>query len=632
MPQSHGKRVDPSQGPSLDFDWELSAYRALRGIARALLRRGAQGAADPNAAHLAAVEPRLTVLARVLTESEVRIRPAKAEGGVVGRTLLLPTTIAVADVLARNVDVYVLRTALSSMLFLQHATAGAQSRLDAARAETASVRTALEMLRQSWPGFFDRWQAVCTCVLAGRPDPRMLAREEGEIERLRQEILVQGADCEVHVLAKAPADRRSPPVVLWGSLRPNEVVLDEDLTDDAANPPERNARQRKVKTVDTIELVKLDEKELETNVVQHSFEKVETADDYHGGARDLDGSDQLDEHAEASEELDLGKVVRSSDPVHAVLSADVSVSADIPDVETVLPGERGIPYDEWDGKRHDYLHAWCTVYPTQVRAADLVWHLEPLAQHRRKIDELRRRIEVARTRRAVVQRQRDGESIDLDAVVHHLSSLRADEYGAPRLYRQKRKRERDVALLVLLDVSLSSDAWVADRRVLDVAREAVLVLGEVTASLGDAISIFAFASHTRTTCRVFEIMGRGTPWPVARARLGALQPQGYTRIGPALRHATSELARQPERHKLLLMIGDGKPTDYDRYEGRHGIADVRQAVREADRVGVRIHGLTIDPRAGEMMPAMLGPGRYHVLLKVDELVSALTMTYEQLCS
>ncbi|MCL2722931.1 MAG: hypothetical protein FWD69_00700 [Polyangiaceae bacterium] len=624
------KPVDSSRGPSLDWDWQLSAYQAIRRIARAF-GRGSEKAIPPYAAHLALLEPRLTVLARIVAGDDVRVRSAKAEGGIVGRVLFLPATISISESPAGNVDAYVVRTALSSMLYVQHARFVPRHRLDDVRSEVMAVRAALEALLESWPGFFERWEPACRAALAERPDPRELAHGEAEVEELRREILVQGARFDSTAFARAPRDRRSPPVVLWGSMRPDDVARGDDAARDVGSPPERDARQRKVKAIETIELVEIDPKELEENVVQHAFEKVDTAEDYHGGARDLDGSDQLDEHAEALEELDLGKIIRSDDRVHAVLSADVSASADIPDVETVLAHERGIPYDEWDAKRHDYLRAWCTVYPTQVSAVDLVWHQEPLVRHRRKIDELRKCIEVARTRRAVERRQRDGEAIDLDAVVRHLSSLRADDCGAPRLYVQRRRKERDVALLVLLDVSLSSDAWVSDRRVLDVAREAVLVLGEVTSTLGDTIQIFAFASHTRTACRVFEIMGHGTPWPVGRAHLGAMQPQGYTRIGPALRHATSLLARRPERHKLLLMIGDGKPTDYDRYEGKHGILDVRQAVREADRVGVRIHALTIDPRAGEMMPAMLGPGRYHPLLKVDELVSALTMTYERLC-
>ena len=85
---------------------------------------------------------------------------------------------------------------------------------------------------------------------------------------------------------------------------------------------------------------------------------------------------------------------------------------------------------------------------------------------------------------------------------------------------------------MLLDVSLSTDAWVANRRVLDVAREAVLVLGEVAHRFADPLQVLAFASHTRNRCRVWTVRDWHEPWALGKARLGALHPQGYTRIGP----------------------------------------------------------------------------------------------------
>ena len=183
---------------------------------------------------------------------------------------------------------------------------------------------------------------------------------------------------------------------------------------------------------------------------------------------------------------------------------------------------------------------------------------------------------------------------------------------------------------MLLDVSLSADAWVDGARVLDVAREAVLVLGEVAHRLGDSLQVLAFASHTRNRCRVWTVRDWGEPWAAGRARLGALHPQGYTRIGPALRHATTELARTEADRKLLLLVSDGKPTDYDRYEGRYGVADVRQALREAEARGVSTHALAVDAVAGAHLPSMLGPGAWHVLPHPRRLPEALTTVYGRL--
>ncbi|MGI9591868.1 MAG: hypothetical protein ACR2P8_10915, partial [Myxococcota bacterium] len=105
---------------------------------------------------------------------------------------------------------------------------------------------------------------------------------------------------------------------------------------------------------------------------------------------------------------------------------------------------------------------------------------------------------------------------------------------------------------------------------------------------------------------------------------------GYTRIGPALRHATALLAATPAERRLLLLVSDGKPTDYDRYEGRYGVADVRQAIREAHEREIHTHALAIDAVARDYLPALFGRGGFHVLPRPEQLVEVLTAVYGRL--
>ena len=179
----------------------------------------------------------------------------------------------------------------------------------------------------------------------------------------------------------------------------------------------------------------------------------------------------------------------------------------------------------------------------------------------------------------------------------------------------------------MLDLSFSADSWVEDKRVLDVELAAACVLGEVARALGDNLQILAFASNTRNLCRTWTVKDWGDSWERGRARLGALKPQGYTRIGPAIRHGTASLVGYPARKKHLIIVTDGKPTDFDRYEGGHGIHDVAWAVREARRSEVAVHALGIDPRAASMLPTMFGPGGWRVLRHIAELPDALVNAY-----
>jgi nitric oxide reductase NorD protein len=270
------------------------------------------------------------------------------------------------------------------------------------------------------------------------------------------------------------------------------------------------------------------------------------------------------------------------------------------------------------------------VIPTRVVARDEAWARSALARHRRSIEDLERRVAHHRAGLRAIDRQLDGEDVDLAALVDERAARAAGHGGDPRLYVRQEHRRRDFATTVLLDVSLSTDGWVRGHRVLDVARDAVLVLGEVADRLGDRLRVLAFSSETRHRCRVREVRGWNEPWSLGRARIGALRPDGYTRIGAALRHASADLAAVSAERKLLLLVSDGQPTDVDRYEGRYGIADVRQALREAETSGLRAHALAVAAEARDWLPGMFGAGAWHVLPHPERLARVLTEVYGRL--
>jgi nitric oxide reductase NorD protein len=158
---------------------------------------------------------------------------------------------------------------------------------------------------------------------------------------------------------------------------------------------------------------------------------------------------------------------------------------------------------------------------------------------------------------------------------------------APPVYTRRERGERSLATLLLADLSLSTDAYAtSDARVIDVIRDALYVFGEALSATGDAFEMLGFSSVRRQHVRIQHIKGFGERWgePV-RARVGALKPGFYTRMGAAVRDATRRLAARPERQRLLLVLTDGKPNDLDIYEGRYGLEDTRHAIQEARDAG-----------------------------------------------
>jgi nitric oxide reductase NorD protein len=286
-------------------------------------------------------------------------------------------------------------------------------------------------------------------------------------------------------------------------------------------------------------------------------------------------------------------------------------------------------YPEWDAGLHAYRNPGIVLRERSLPIRVSAQRPDDRAALRAR---LRRQFEALRQRRERVGRRLDGDDIDVDGIVAEHADRVARRTPEGRVYTRERPRRRDVAVALLVDASGSTDAWVArDARVIDVAREAALCLGEALTALGDRHAILAFSGHGPADVRVGVAKRFEEPWSDAvRARLAALEPDRATRLGGAIRHATARLLRQPARARLLLVLSDGKPDDDDRYEGDYGLEDVRQAVFESLRAGVRPFCVTIDRSGPTYLPYLFGPHGYTVLWDVTQLPERLPAIYRRL--
>src|SRR5690606_18136496 len=206
-------------------------------------------------------------------------------------------------------------------------------------------------------------------------------------------------------------------------------------------------------------------------------------------------------------------------------------------------------------KRGQFRDAWCRVkakrIPARVARAEGERDVAARAKTlRREHEAVRAELERLEASRRWKGRQLDGSEIDEDAVVDRHACLTAGTTPPDRLHRQRRRAAPSLAAMLLLDASLSTDGWVDDVRVLDLEIDAAVTLGEALASADVELAVAAFHSHTRLDCRFEIVKTFAEPWESTRHRLASLEPRGYTRIGPALRHATELLARTEARRRL----------------------------------------------------------------------------------
>ena len=181
-------------------------------------------------------------------------------------------------------------------------------------------------------------------------------------------------------------------------------------------------------------------------------------------------------------------------------------------------------------------------------------------------------------------------------------------------------------------MSASTDAWVStDRRIVDVEKEALLIVCDALDALGDRYGVFAFSGDGADDVSVVPLKRFDERVGVTvRRRIAALDADRYTRLGAPLRHLTAALCREPAPRRLLLVLSDGKPNDVDVYEGRYGVEDTRQAVAEARRQGVAVFCLTVDRDAPRYAARIFGRAGYAVLHRTEQLPSVLIDVLRQL--
>ena len=246
--------------------------------------------------------------------------------------------------------------------------------------------------------------------------------------------------------------------------------------------------------------------------------------------------------------------------------------------------------------------------------------------------ELRRRFEALRPKRVRRPRELEGDAVDLDAYCDEWATLKAGRSPDGRVYSRERRERRDVAVALLLDTSGSTDTWVSGRsRVIDVEKEALLCFCEALYALGDRHAVLSFSGHGPSSVRALRVKGfRESLGDAVRARIEGLEPDGFTRLGAALRHATATLCGETARARLLLLLSDAKPYDQDEYAGEYGIEDARQAVAEASLAGIRVFCVNVDRMGPPHLARIFGPRGYTSLWNFEQLPRRLPELYRQL--
>ncbi|PKP45251.1 MAG: NorD protein [Bacteroidetes bacterium HGW-Bacteroidetes-12] len=550
------------------------------------------------------LKPRLTLLSRALTGLQNEIVTSEREGGWSGLTFYLPKSISFNPLLEDNVNYYLFRVLYLSV----------QQKLALNWGDNENHKT-----KDAQQQAKEHSEEVLTHLFIEYPNTE-------EIYQTQKNNLID---------FYSKQEKEPDFSWLYGRWMKKQPHLFNANGDGLGNNTFKTEKpeittELNANASDEVETVAINQKQVEDNVATNNFEKVDTASEFNGTFKEMDGDDTLSDDEEAIRELNLKHTVRTDEANHSVYKAEfVNSKANII-VENKLDKGYFLHYDEWDYKNRMYKLNFCKVYPKKVDEKFSNYAVKTLKENEKTKRDLLKLFTQIHNEYEKVERVTAGEEIDLDAVVDAFTAIYSKKTPSEKIYTTKRKRKKDLSVLILMDTSLSSEGYTNNEKVLDVEKTSVLLFGEVLNEFGISFQIDTFSSRTRNNCSYKSIKKFNENWLKTRNRIGAIEAEDYTRIGTALRHAGSQLEKENTSRKWIILLSDGKPNDYDTYEGNYGIEDVKKALSELSNKHIHTFSLAIEAQAKYYLPQMFGHNNYNILSKPSDLPFAFGKFYKKI--
>lgn len=531
-------------------------------------------------------------------------------------TLRLPPEIAVFPDQSLNRDLYVWLAALAAC-----------DETPAHPWHIRNQRATLKVLAR-FPGLKPRYERLLAAHLAARIEPTAMRDDEAAQEAALRQALRSPGSVELLPPLFRRESRPPQPIPLWLTASPTGAPRTEAANDNTppaedsrGNPADTNTAAHKAEQVET-------PKNDAPFLLMFRAESLLSWGEYVRVNRAFDEDDEPD--AGAAKDMDQLAIARDTQTRVSRVKFDLDLPSAAEDDDPVGPG---LPLPEWDYRKNLLLPDHCRLQPLIARDAAPA-ELPP--ELRKTAHRLRQQFAALAPARRWLKAQQDGPELDLDNCVRNIadrfcqhSGGQASDRGA---YLAQARCERDLACLLLADLSLSTDNWVSDsHRIIDVIRDSLLLFAEAMSATGDRFGLYGFSSLKRHNVRFHLIKDFSARYNAqARGRILALKPGYYTRMGAALRQASRILVEQPAARRLLLLVSDGKPNDLDLYDSRYGIEDTRMAIHEARRLGLQPFCVTVDREGGAYLPYIFGPAGFTVIRKPEDLPARLPRLYAQL--
>ena len=324
-------------------------------------------------------------------------------------------------------------------------------------------------------------------------------------------------------------------------------------------------------------------------------------------------------HAEDLDEITIGQK-------QANLSSRIKMDLELlPDTTVIYPLGKGHYIDEWDYLKSEYLVNYVRILP---QVTTNVIPIELPKRLRKTVRKIQGELDLLALDRIKNDNLPYGDEINMDTWIEY-SGHQNKSMHHQKFYTTFEKKTRDMATLILADVSLSTEGGITQEvRIIDVIKDSLMVFSEALEKLQDKFAIYTFSSLQNKKVYFSIIKNFKDKYnDFIRGRIDIIRPEYYTRMGAAIRESAKILDKQQSANKLLLIISDGKPNDEDRYDGRYGIEDTKKAIEEVKQKGITPFCITVDIDAKEYLGYLFGRNGYAVVRDGRKLPKVLTEVY-----
>lgn len=483
-------------------------------------------------------------------------------------------------------------------------------------------------LRQAYRGLRRDLDFVRERLALSRPEFHQLPRDVVVFEMLFQEAILGG----ISPTAK--------------EFHPQLAQMIETTFDKYINPELTTVADT---LMGTLRLYKLledldDHQELEMESEKNTENNSDNAES-DAGSESADANNQPDQRAQAktlSEPFSywspsLDPIVNPADEVLASLSTELEMPE-----QGLEPGDKAFFYDEWDRELGDYRTRWCRVIERRNTFGNRSFVDGVKSRYSGVISSVRHQFQLLRPENLrKIMGELDGEDYDLQALIDYAIDRRSSGVVSERVYTRKLRRQRDVMVSFLLDMSSSTARTISrypnqpytrpGQRIIDIEKEGLVLMSEALEAVGDSYSIQGFTSEGRRNVKFYVIKDFNELYSEEVAkRIGGITYQNNTRLGAAIRHATARLEKQDARTKLLIILSDGRPYDHDYGDSRYAREDTKIALRQAKIADITPFCITIDRESEEQLKDLYGEIGYTIIDNVLSLPERLPKIYRRL--